>query len=153
MHQSHLTTVADLQCTGGSGGSLKHPSGNKLFQFRREIYEKSGKVMKTNTLLMNLKSPSKNPESASKQSIKCTIVDCLFRFLPFINDVSHSSYLENNKISIFSFLQVNISYSLKLFSYPEGLRFVMYVWLCQTLGQTELIPKASMLIHPFALML
>ena len=90
---------------------------------------------------MNLKSPSKNPESASEQSVKCTIVGRLFCFLP-LNIVSHSSYLENKKISIFSFLQVNVSHSLKLFSYPEGLCFVMYVWLCQTLGQTELVIKS-----------
>ena len=42
---------------GGSGGSLEHPSGTKLFQFNGEIYEKSGKMLKTNPLLMDLNSP------------------------------------------------------------------------------------------------
>ena len=49
---------------GGSGGSLEPPSGFKLFQFHGEIYEKSGKMLKMNPLLMDLKPPSRNPGSA-----------------------------------------------------------------------------------------
>ena len=49
---------------GGSGGSLEPPSGTKLFRFHEEIYEKSGKMLKTNPLLMDLNPPSRNPGSA-----------------------------------------------------------------------------------------
>ena len=49
---------------GGSGGSLEPPSGTKLFQFHGEIYEKSGKVLKTHPLLMDLNPPFKNLGSA-----------------------------------------------------------------------------------------
>ena len=49
---------------GGSGGSLEPPFGSKLFQFHAEMYEKSGKMLKTNPLLMDLKPPSTNPGSA-----------------------------------------------------------------------------------------
>ena len=42
---------------GGSGGSLELPSGTKLFQFDGVIYEKSGKMLKTNPRLMDLKPP------------------------------------------------------------------------------------------------
>ena len=49
---------------GGSGGSLEPPSGTKLFQFHGEIYEKSGKMLKTNPLLLDLNPPSRNPGSA-----------------------------------------------------------------------------------------
>ena len=48
---------------GGSGSSLEPPSGTKLFQFHGEIYEKSGKILKTNPLLMDLNPPSRNPGS------------------------------------------------------------------------------------------
>ena len=49
---------------GGSGGSLEPPSGTKLFQFHGEIYEESGKMLKTNPLLMDLNPLSRNPGSA-----------------------------------------------------------------------------------------
>ena len=49
---------------GGSGGSLEPPSGTKLFHFHGEIYEKSGKMLKTNPLLIDLNPPSRNPGSA-----------------------------------------------------------------------------------------
>ena len=49
---------------GGSGGSLEPPFGSKLFQFHGEMYEKSGKVLKTNPLWMDLNPPSRNPGSA-----------------------------------------------------------------------------------------
>ena len=39
---------------GGSGGSLEPPSGTKLFHFHGEFYEKLGKMLKTNPLLMDL---------------------------------------------------------------------------------------------------
>ena len=49
--------------SGSSGGSLEPRSGAKLFQFHGEIYEKSGKMLKTNLLLMDLNLPSRNPGS------------------------------------------------------------------------------------------
>ena len=49
---------------GGSGGSLEPPFGSKLFQFHGEMYEKSGKMLKTNPLLMDLNPPFRNPGSA-----------------------------------------------------------------------------------------
>ena len=48
---------------GGSGGLLEPLSETKLFQFQGEIYEKSGKMLKTNPLLMDLNSPSRNTGS------------------------------------------------------------------------------------------
>ena len=45
---------------GGLDGSLEPPSGTKLFQFHGEIYEKSGKMLKTNPLLMDLNPPCRN---------------------------------------------------------------------------------------------
>ena len=39
---------------GGSGGSLEPPSGTKLFHFHGEIYENSGKMLKTNSVLVDL---------------------------------------------------------------------------------------------------
>ena len=49
---------------GVSGGSLETPSGTKLCQFHGEIYEKSGKMLKMNPLLMDLNPALKNPGSA-----------------------------------------------------------------------------------------
>ena len=49
---------------GGSGGSPEPPSGAKLFHFHGEIYEKSGKMLKTNPLSMYLNPPFRNPGSA-----------------------------------------------------------------------------------------
>ena len=49
---------------GGSGGSLEPPLGTKLFHFHGEIYQKSGKMLKTNPLLIDLNPPSRNPGSA-----------------------------------------------------------------------------------------
>ena len=49
---------------GGSGGLLEPPLGSKLFQFHGEMYEKSGKMLKTNPLLMDLNPTSRNPGSA-----------------------------------------------------------------------------------------
>ena len=61
-------SVADLE--GGSGGSLEPPFGSKLFQFHGEMYEKSGKMLKTNPLLMDLNPPSRNPGSAPDGALK-----------------------------------------------------------------------------------
>ena len=58
---------------GGSGGSLEPPLGSKLFQFHGEMYEKSGKMLKTNLLLMDLNPPSRNPGSAPESMFKSKI--------------------------------------------------------------------------------
>ena len=50
----------------GFDGSLEPPSRNKLYQFHGENYEKSGRMLKTNPLLMGLIRPSRNPGSASE---------------------------------------------------------------------------------------
>ena len=53
-----IYTVADLE--GVRVVRLNPPSGTKLFQFHGEIYEKSGKMLKTNPLLMDLNPISRN---------------------------------------------------------------------------------------------
>ena len=54
----HIAKIVQVGSTGGFrgglGGSLKTPSRTKLFQFYVEIYEKRGKMLKTNPLLRDL---------------------------------------------------------------------------------------------------
>ena len=67
LSQSHLKLLPHYSSSGGfrggSGGSLEPPSGTKLFHFHGEIYEKSGKILKTNPLLMDMNPPFRNPGS------------------------------------------------------------------------------------------
>ena len=51
---------------GGSGGSHETPSGTKLSHFHWEIHEKSGEMLETNPLLIDLKPASKNPGSSHR---------------------------------------------------------------------------------------
>ena len=61
MHEDRTCVSGGFR--GGSGGSLEPPCGTLLFQFHVEIYEKSGKILETNPLLVNLNPPFRNPGS------------------------------------------------------------------------------------------
>ena len=63
-HLGHATKILSGGFRGGSGGSLEPPSGTKLFRFHGENYGKSGRMLKTNPLFMDLNPPSRNPGSA-----------------------------------------------------------------------------------------
>ena len=69
---------------GGSGGSPEPPTGTKLFHFHGEIYEKSGKMLKTNPLFMDLNPPSKNPGPAPALVTKQFSVPVIFSFTHFV---------------------------------------------------------------------
>ena len=87
-----FTTLPSGGFRGGSGGSLETPFGSKLFHFHGEMYEKSGKMLKTNPLLMDLNPPSRNPGSAPASRVPRKVVTydwstkykflALFKFQP-----------------------------------------------------------------------
>ena len=67
---------------GGSGGLLEPCSWTKLFQFHGEIYEKSGKMLKTNPLLVDLNPPFRNPGSATVLcGLKMQILKIIYCFV------------------------------------------------------------------------
>ena len=72
---------------------LNPPLGTKLFQFHGEIYEKSGKMLKTIPLLMDLNPTSRNPESAPQ-----SILNLVFDTHTHYNVILNVNLLNSNKL-------------------------------------------------------
>ena len=109
---------------GGSGGSLEPPSETKLFQFHGEIYEKSGKMLKTNPLVMDLNPTSRNPGSAPENLLLISILHNpvieSFIFFLYQNMLNYSVYI-NNSIIVWNLylFWLNMYHSVHFHTFPS----------------------------------